>query len=70
MRHPHGRVECDVMALYPRDATQFAGCAVAGADSVALPPQLVRNLLLHPLTDRGLDQFLNELARGHRGRSS
>lgn len=65
-----GRVECDVMALHPRDATQFAGCAVAGADVVALPPQLVRTLLLHPLTDRGLDQFLNELARGHRGRSS
>ena len=63
-----GRVECDVMALNPRDATQFAGCAIAGADSVALPPQLVRTLLLHPLTDRGLDQFLSELARGHRGR--
>ncbi len=63
-----GRVECDVMALHPRDATQFAGCAVAGADVVALPPTLVRTLLLHPLTDRGLDQFLNELARGHRGR--
>jgi transaldolase len=65
-----GRVECDVMALYPRDATQFAGCAIAGADVVAVPPQLVRTLLLHPLTDRGLDQFLNELARGHRSRSS
>jgi transaldolase len=64
-----GRVECDVMALYPRDATQFAGCAIAGADVVALPPQLVKSLLLHPLTDRGLDQFLNELARGHRGRT-
>lgn len=65
-----GRVECDVMALHPRDATQFAGCAIAGADVVALPPQLVRALLLHPLTDRGLDQFLNELARGHRSRTS
>jgi transaldolase len=63
-----GRVECDVMALNPRDATQFAGCATAGADVVALPPQLVRTLLQHPLTDRGLDQFLSELARGHRGR--
>lgn len=65
-----GRVECDVLALHPRDATQFAGCAIAGADSVALPPALLRTLLLHPLTDRGLDQFLNELARGHRGRHS
>lgn len=63
-----GRVECDVMALNPKNASQFAGCAGAGADAVALPPALVRTLLLHPLTDRGLDQFLNELARGHKPR--
>ena len=64
-----GRVECDVLALNPQNATQFAGCAVAGADSVALSPALLRSLLLHPLTDRGLDQFLSELARGHRSRN-
>lgn len=63
-----GRMECDVLALAPQDATQFAGCAVAGADAVSVTPSLLRRLLLHPLTDRGLDQFMSEIARGKSGR--
>jgi transaldolase len=61
-------VECDVMAALPGNAAQFADCAVAGADSVSLTPAVLRSLLVHPLTDRGVDQFLNELARHARGR--
>ena len=61
-------IECDVMAALPGNAAQFAECAVAGADSVSLTPAALRSLLVHPLTDRGVDQFLNEVARHARGR--
>ena len=61
-------IECDVLAYQPRNASQFAGCALAGADSIAVAPEVVRSLLLHPLTDRGLDQFLNELSKRPKAR--
>jgi transaldolase len=63
----HG-VECDVLAALPRNAAQFTGCALAGADAIAVTPDVLRALLLHPLTDRGLDQFLTDLSRTHRPR--
>lgn len=55
--------ECDVIALTPASPTQFGGCALAGADAVALSSALCRALLVHPLTDRGVDQYLGDVAR-------
>jgi transaldolase len=63
----HG-IECDVLAALPRNAAQFTGCALAGADTIAVSGDVLRALLLHPLTDRGLDQFLTDLSRTHRTR--
>lgn len=63
-------VECDVMAAHPRNAMQFTGCAIAGADSVAVTATVLRSLLLHPLTDRGLDQFLTDVSRSAAARRS
>lgn len=60
--------ECDVMAAQVTNATQFAGCALAGADAVSVSPAVLRALLLHPLTDRGVDQFLNDLAKRPKAR--
>jgi transaldolase len=62
-------VECDVLAAQPRNASQFTGCALAGADAIAVSADVLRALLLHPLTDRGLDQFLTDLSRTHRTRA-
>lgn len=56
------RGECDLVALYPPSAAQFAACAGAGADAAALTADVLRSLLVHPLTDRGVDQFLKDLA--------
>lgn len=58
--------ECDVIAVRPATASQFTDCALAGADGVAVRADVLRNLLLHPLTDRGLDQFLRDLSQQHR----
>jgi transaldolase len=55
--------ECDVIALHPGSPAQFGACAIAGADAVALSADRCRDLLVHPLTDRGIDEFLGDVAR-------
>ena len=62
--------ECDVVAVYPASPTQFGACALAGADAVALTGDLCRALLVHPLTDRGVDQFMGDVARLRRSWTS
>lgn len=58
-----GERECDVMAASPRSAVQFTECALAGADIISLTPETLRGLVVHPLSDRGVDKFLSDLAR-------
>lgn len=55
--------ECDLVAAFPQNAAQFASCIVAGADAVAVAPAVLQSLLVHPLTDRGVDHFLRDLSR-------
>jgi transaldolase len=55
--------ECDVFANHPRGPEQFAGCALAGAHGVVVTAPVLRSLLVHPLTDRGIDQFLHDLSK-------
>src|SRR5215210_5110608 len=62
--------ECDVMAASPRSAIQFSECALAGADIVSLTPEDLRALVVHPLSDKGVDKFLSDLARRPKSRSS
>ena len=60
--------DCDVIGLLPANAARFGACALAGADTVAVTPTVLRSLLAHPLTDRGLDLFLLALSKRHRVR--
>ncbi len=62
------RVECDVVGLAPAHAGQFAQCTLARLDAIAIAPDVLRTLLLHPLTDRGVDRFLSALARRPKAR--
>ena len=57
--------ECDVMVASPQTTTQFTECIGAGAQIVSIRPQVLNSLLLHPLTDRGVDRFLSGLSRRH-----
>ena len=59
----HGGMECDVAAAGPSSAASFAACAAAGADVAIVTPAVLRALLQHPLTDRGLDRFLGDISR-------
>ncbi len=60
--------ECDVMAASALSSVQFAECALAGADIICLTPETLKNLVVHPLSDRGVDRFLSDLARRPRAR--
>jgi transaldolase len=61
-----GECECDVMVASPRTTTQFTECIAAGAQIVCIEPSVLRSLLLHPLTDRGIDRFLSALSKRSR----
>ncbi|HJU88230.1 MAG TPA: transaldolase family protein [Gemmatimonadaceae bacterium] len=56
-------VECTVLASSIPSPLRFADVARAGADAATVPPHVLRSLLVHPLTDRGLDQFLHDWSR-------
>ena len=65
-----GDEECDVMAASPRTAVQFAECTMAGADIVCITPDALRNLMVHPLSDRSIDKFLSQLAKRPKSRGA
>ena len=53
----HG-FETEILAASLRNPSHVSAAAVAGADAATLPPDVFRGLVKHPLTDKGLDQFL------------
>jgi transaldolase len=57
--------ESDLIAFHPTTSAQFGACAAVGADATAVSTEMLRSLLVHPLTDRGIDQALQVLSRQH-----
>ena len=51
-------VATEILAASLRHPRHVAEAAMIGADIATMPPEVLRKLLHHPLTDRGLDQFL------------
>src|SRR3989441_810283 len=61
------QIATEILAASIRHPRHVVDAAMIGADVATLPPDVLKKLLLHPLTDRGLDQFLadwNKLAAG------
>jgi len=52
--------ETEVLAASLRSPKHVVECALAGADVVTLPPDVLGKLLTHPLTDSGLERFLSD----------
>jgi transaldolase len=48
----------EILAASIRHPRHVVEAAMIGADVATLPPDVLRKLLQHPLTDRGLEQFL------------
>src|SRR5690606_21354472 len=50
--------QTEILAATLRNTPDAEAAASAGADAATLPPEVVRALVKHPLTDKGLDAFL------------
>lgn len=50
--------ETEVLAASIRTVNHVKLCALAGADIATIPPAIIRQLVSHPLTDKGLEAFL------------
>ena len=56
-------IETQILAASIRHPRHVVEAAMIGADVATLPPEVLKKLLLHPLTDRGLDQFLSDWSK-------
>ena len=52
--------DTDILAASIRHPTHVKRAALAGADVATMPFETLLNLLDHPLTDRGLERFLDD----------
>ncbi|HWZ29329.1 MAG TPA: fructose-6-phosphate aldolase [Gemmatimonadales bacterium] len=50
----------EILAASIRHPRHVVDAAMVGADVATLPPEILKKLLQHPLTDRGLEQFLSD----------
>jgi transaldolase len=57
------QIETEILAASIRHPRHVADAALVGADVATMPTDVLKKLLLHPLTDRGLDQFLNDWSK-------
>src|SRR5438477_10331853 len=55
--------DTQVLAASMRSPTHIIDCAMAGFHIATMPPQVLDMLFSHPLTDKGLDQFLKDYAK-------
>jgi transaldolase len=57
----HG-LTTQILAASVRNDAHVKDAALAGADCATLPPKVFMGLVTHPLTDRGLRQFMDDWA--------
>lgn len=55
--------ETEILAASIRSANHVKECALIGADVATVPPAVLKGLVRHPLTDKGLEQFLSDWAK-------
>jgi transaldolase len=54
--------ETQILAASIRTANHMSDCAKIGADVATAPPAVIKAMANHVLTDKGLDQFLKDIA--------
>lgn len=50
--------DTQILAASIRNPNHVSDAALAGADVATMPPEVIRALVKHPLTDKGLDAFI------------
>lgn len=53
----------EILAASIRSANHVKQAALIGADVATIPPSVLKDLVKHPLTDKGLDSFLADWAK-------
>ena len=53
----------EILAASIRSANHVKEAALVGADVATVPPGVIKNLVKHPLTDKGLEAFLSDWAK-------
>lgn len=54
--------ETQILAASIRSANHMSDAAKIGADVATAPPDVIKKMAMHPLTDKGLDAFLKDWA--------
>ena len=52
--------ETQILAASIRSVNHVQDAALIGADVMTAPPEVIKKLATHPLTDKGLDQFMKD----------
>jgi transaldolase len=55
--------DTEILAASIRSPAHVTAAALAGADCATIPPDVFQALFKHPLTERGLDQFMADWAK-------
>ena len=55
--------ETQILAASIRTANHITQCALIGADVVTAPPSVIKAMVSHVLTDKGLEQFMKDWAK-------
>jgi len=58
--------DTQVLAASIRHPMHIVDCALAGADVATIPFKVIKQLVQHPLTDKGLDAFLSDWKKSGR----
>ena len=53
-------IDTEIIAASIRNAGHMHGAAIRGADIATIPYKVIKTLTDHPLTDKGIEQFLND----------
>jgi len=51
----------EILAASIRSVNHVSDCALVGADVITAPPAVIKSLVNHPLTDKGLSAFLADI---------
>ena len=52
--------DTQILAASIRTVNHVTQCALLGADVMTAPPSVIKSLISHPLTDKGLEQFMKD----------
>ena len=55
--------DTQILAASIRTVNHATQCALVGADVMTAPPSVIKSMISHPLTDKGIEQFMKDWAK-------